>query len=56
MIGARVAAELEKERNVRVLERFTFVEVPAEEAERVARLLSDSDVRGHPLRAQPARR
>jgi len=42
-------------RNVRVLERFAFVEVPAPEAERVVDLVSGSEVRGHELRLEPAR-
>ncbi len=40
-------------RNVRVLERFAFVEVPADEAERVVDEVSGTDVRGHALRLEP---
>ena len=40
-------------RNVRVLERFAFVEVPADEAERVVDQVSGTDVRGHALRLEP---
>ncbi len=36
-------------RNVRVLERFAFVEVPADEAERVVDEVSGTEVRGHRL-------
>jgi ATP-dependent RNA helicase DeaD len=52
-----VATGLEGEsvRNVRVLERFAFVEVPAGEAARVVELTGGSDVRGHALRLEPAR-
>jgi ATP-dependent RNA helicase DeaD len=42
-------------RNVRVLERFAFVEVPAQEAERVVDLVSGTEVRGQRLRLEPAR-
>ena len=42
-------------RNVRVLERFAFVEVPAEQAERVVDLVSGTEVRGQRLRLEPAR-
>jgi ATP-dependent RNA helicase DeaD len=42
-------------RNVRVLERFALLEVPAPEAERVAEAVDGADVRGHVLRVQPAR-
>ncbi|MGI8922035.1 MAG: DEAD/DEAH box helicase [Solirubrobacteraceae bacterium] len=42
--------------NVRVLERFAFVEVPASEADRVVSKVSGADVRGSPLRLERARR
>ncbi len=41
--------EGEAVRNVRVLERFAFVEVPADEAERVVEEVSGTEVRGHRL-------
>ena len=41
-------------RNVRVLERFAFVEVPEREAERVVEQVSGTEVRGHPLRLEAA--
>jgi ATP-dependent RNA helicase DeaD len=41
-------------RNVRVLERFAFVEVPAAEAERVVELVRGTEVRGHALALEPA--
>ncbi len=39
----------ESVRNVRMLERFAFVEVPAADAERVAELVSGAQVNGHRL-------
>jgi ATP-dependent RNA helicase DeaD len=43
-------------RNVRVLERFSFVEVPAARAEGVVELVSGKQVRGVELRLEVARR
>jgi ATP-dependent RNA helicase DeaD len=43
-------------RNVRVLERFAFVEVPAERAERVAEQVSGKRIRGVELRVEVTRR
>jgi ATP-dependent RNA helicase DeaD len=40
-------------RNVRVLERFAFVEVPEGDVERVVDLVSGTNVRGHALRLEP---
>ena len=42
-------------RNVRMLERFALLEVPAEDAERVAGAVDGTDVRGYTLRLEPAR-
>ncbi len=42
-------------RNVRVLERFAFVEVPDQDADRVVALTGGTKVRGHVLRLEPAR-
>jgi ATP-dependent RNA helicase DeaD len=42
-------------RNVRVLERFAFVEVPESEAQRVVRLTGGTEVRGHVLALELAR-
>jgi hypothetical protein len=42
-------------RNVRVLERFALLEVPAGDAERVAGAVTGTAVRGHTLRVEPAR-
>jgi ATP-dependent RNA helicase DeaD len=51
------ATELDGEavRNVRVLERFAFVEVPEREAQRVVALTGGTEVRGHVLQLEPAR-
>ena len=51
------ATELDGEavRNVRVLERFAFVEVPQSEAERVVEQTGGTEVRGHVLRLELAR-
>ena len=45
----------ESVRNVRVLERFAFVEVPEEDAERVVEQTGGTEVRGHVLRLELAR-
>jgi ATP-dependent RNA helicase DeaD len=42
-------------RNVRMLERFALLEVPAKEAARVAGAVDGTEVRGHTLRLEPAR-
>jgi ATP-dependent RNA helicase DeaD len=42
-------------RNIRVLERFAFVEVPAQEADRVVERVNGTEVRGQPLRLERAR-
>jgi ATP-dependent RNA helicase DeaD len=42
-------------RNVRVLERFAMLEVPAGDAERVAAAVDGTAVNGHTLRVEPAR-
>src|SRR4051812_35761899 len=42
-------------RNVRLLERFALLEVPASDAERVAGAVTGTAVRGHTLRVEPAR-
>jgi ATP-dependent RNA helicase DeaD len=51
------ATELDGEavRNVRVLERFSLVEVPEADAERVVKLTAGSEVHGHVLRLEPVR-
>jgi ATP-dependent RNA helicase DeaD len=45
----------ESVRNVRVLERFAFVEVPERDAARVVELAGGSDVRGHTLALELAK-
>ena len=42
-------------RNIRVLERFAFVEVPAQEADRVVDRVNGTEVRGQSLRLELAR-
>ena len=53
-ITAATGLDGEAVRNVRMLERFAFVEVPAREAERVVDLVNGSEVRGHRLLIEPA--
>ncbi len=43
-------------RNVRVLERFTFVEVPADRAGEIVEKVTGNEVRGVPLRLEVAKR
>ena len=43
-------------RNVRVLERFSFVEVPADRASEVVEKVNGNDVRGVTLRLEVAKR
>ncbi len=47
--------EGEAVRNVRVLEHFSFVEVPEPDAEDVVERLDGTELRGHTLRLEPAR-
>jgi ATP-dependent RNA helicase DeaD len=54
-ITAATGLDGEAVRNVRVLERFAFVEVPAHEADRVVEQVSGTEVRGQRLRLEPAR-
>ena len=42
----------EEVRNVRVLERFAMLEVPADQVLRVTEAIDGTDVRGHALRIQ----
>jgi ATP-dependent RNA helicase DeaD len=53
-ITAATGLDGESVRNVRVLERFAFVEVPEREADRVVQLVSGSEVRGQRLLLEPA--
>jgi ATP-dependent RNA helicase DeaD len=54
-ITAATGLDGEAVSNVRVLERFAFVEVPEVEASRVVRLTGGTEVRGHTLRIEPTR-
>jgi ATP-dependent RNA helicase DeaD len=54
-ITGATALDGERVRNVRVLEHFAFVEVPASEAERVVRELGGRTVKGHELALELAR-
>jgi ATP-dependent RNA helicase DeaD len=53
-ITAATGLDGESVRNVRMLERFAFVEVPAGDAERVIELTSGAEVRGQALRVEAA--
>jgi ATP-dependent RNA helicase DeaD len=53
-ITTATALEGERVRNVRVLEHFAFVEVPASEAERVVRELHGSRIKDHQLELELA--
>jgi ATP-dependent RNA helicase DeaD len=53
-ITAATGLDGEAVRNIRVLERFTFVEVPENEADRIVELLSGADLNGHTLRVETA--
>ncbi len=54
-ITAATGLDGEAVRNVRMLEHFTFVEVPEQEADRVIEQLSGQDVAGRPVTAEPVR-
>src|SRR5215210_5383720 len=54
-VAAGAGLDGEAIRNVRVLERFALLEVPAQDAERVAGAVDGTDVRGHTLRLETAR-
>jgi ATP-dependent RNA helicase DeaD len=54
-ITAATGLDGEAVRNVRVLERFAFAEVPESEADRVIELVSGEQIRGHELRLEAAR-
>ena len=54
-IAAGAGLDGEAIRNVRMLERFALLEVPAGDAERVAGAVDGTDVRGHTLRLETAR-
>jgi ATP-dependent RNA helicase DeaD len=54
-ITAATGLDGEAVRNVRVLERFSFVEVPAAHAERIVELVDGSPLDGHTLRLEAAK-
>jgi ATP-dependent RNA helicase DeaD len=54
-LTASTGLDGEAVRNVRVLERFAFAEVPEPEADRVLELAAGVEVRGRPLRLELAR-
>jgi ATP-dependent RNA helicase DeaD len=54
-ITAATSLDGESVRNVRILERFAFVEVPESEAQRVVEKTGGTDVHGHSLRLEVAR-
>ncbi len=56
VVTGQAGLDGEQVRNVRVLERFVLLEVPAGEVERVAAAVDGADVKGHALRVEPARR
>ncbi len=53
-ITAATGLDGESVRNVRILERFSFVEVPARDVERIVESVSGTEVRGHEIRLEPA--
>jgi ATP-dependent RNA helicase DeaD len=54
-ITAATGLDGEAVRNVRVLDRFAFVEVPAADADRIVQRVSGTEIRGHPLRLEATR-
>ena len=54
-VTSKAGLDGEAVRNVRVLERFALLEVPADEAARVAGAVDGTAVRGHTLRVEAAR-
>jgi ATP-dependent RNA helicase DeaD len=54
-VTAATGLDGEAVRNVRVLERFAFLEVPEAELERVLERANGAVVRGRELRLEPAR-
>ena len=53
-ITAATGLDGEAVRNVRVLERFTLLEVPERDADRVVERVSGTEVCGQPVRLEPA--
>jgi ATP-dependent RNA helicase DeaD len=54
-ITAATGLDGESVRNVRVLERFAFVEVPEETADKVVEQVRGTEIRGHPLQLERAK-
>jgi len=54
-VTSQAGLDGEAVRNVRLLERFALLEVPAGDAERVAGAVDGTAIRGHTLRIEPAR-
>ena len=54
LVTSRAGLDGEAVRNVRMLDRFSFFEVPELDAERVVEALDGADVRGETLRLAPA--
>ena len=53
-ITAATGLDGEAVRNVRILERFSFVEVPERDVARIVESVSGTEVRGHEIRLEPA--
>jgi ATP-dependent RNA helicase DeaD len=54
-ITAATGLDGESVRNVRVLDRFAFLQVPEHDAERVVSLVDGTEIRGQRLRLEPAK-
>ena len=54
-ITAATGLDGESVRNVRVLERFTFLEVPERQAQRILQEVNGTEIHGHSLRLEAAR-
>ncbi len=54
-ITAATGLDGEAVRNVRVLERFSFVEVPERQAQQIVERVNGTEIHGQPLRLEPAR-
>jgi ATP-dependent RNA helicase DeaD len=54
-ITAATGLDGEAVRNVRVLDRFSFVEVPERQVQRIIERVNGTEIHGQPLRLEPAR-
>ena len=54
-ITAATGLDGESVRNVRVLEHFSFVEVPQKQAQRIVESVDGTEINGQPVRVEPAR-